>query len=320
MSQESLFPKEPPLGMPGFERRISYTNSAREAWGLFLNQYASNRDGVVLLPAYIGHTAREGSGIFDPVRASGVAYRFYGVDDHLRVSVDALAAQLSSGDIGALLLVHWFGFPAADISAIRDLCRSTGVLLIEDCAHVVSLPGAHAGELGAFGDVAFYSVHKVLGGVAGGALVWNTPAPDWTAGPLHETCDQAVLAAILRADFPAINLHRRALYRLYLETLSDQEGVRFLRPDLGAVTPQSMAMLIESGLREPLYFYLMEAGLPVTALYYELIGAVDEALFPEAFAISRSILNLPVHQGVTPEQAARLAETLREGLSQLSLP
>lgn len=314
MTDLTLYPKEPFLHTPGFERSVVFTSSARESWGLFLDWFAANGKGKVLLPAYIGYTEREGSGVFDPVEDSGVPFSFYPVDAQLRVSLDSLSTMLEAGDIGVLLIVHWFGFPPVDMQLVRDLCESTGVLLVEDCAHVIGLPGGVSGSLGTYGDVSFYSIHKVLGGICGGALVWNNPRLGYEAASGRDTCPAEVLAAMLRADIPGISRHRQGLYRRYAEMLHGVTGVELLYPELGDYVPHSVAVKIESGLRERLYFAMQDAGMPVTALYYRLITEIHEREFPDSHGVSGSILNLPVHQGVDASMVSRIVETLCSNL------
>ena len=51
----------------------------------------------VLLPAYVGWSAKEGSGVFDPVDELGVPYAFYRLDDRLRIDLYGLEQCLRVG-------------------------------------------------------------------------------------------------------------------------------------------------------------------------------------------------------------------------------
>ena len=61
-----------------FRRKWTYTNSARDAWSDILLRFKTIRpEGNILLPAYIGWSPNEGSGIFDSVYISGLKYSFH---------------------------------------------------------------------------------------------------------------------------------------------------------------------------------------------------------------------------------------------------
>ena len=75
----------------------------------------------------------------------------------------------------AVVVTHLFGNPA-DIVAIRDLCSSRRVALIEDCSHAhASFHGSQ--HVGTFGDAAIYSIgsSKMISGGHGGLLVTRDP-------------------------------------------------------------------------------------------------------------------------------------------------
>ena len=312
-----LFPKEPPLGCPAFTANFVLTASARQAWSMFLRWYRTHGTGDVLLPAYIGYTDREGSGVFDPVRTSELGHRFYAVDEQLSVSTDHLHTVLERGGVGVLLVVHWFGLPHVNLQKVRVLCDAYGVLLVEDCAHVLGPAAGNVSGLGHTGDAAFYSFHKIYGGDSGGVLVWNRPMHGADGIPAEPGCPAGVLDHVFRTDTRAVVQHRRMLYRKFVAGLGGIEGIRVMYPEIGEYVPQSCAVQVAGGLREKLYFGLMDQGMPLTALYYRLIQEIDESAYPEGFAVSRSILNFPVHQGVPVEMVSCVVDMTREILKQL---
>jgi dTDP-4-amino-4,6-dideoxygalactose transaminase len=312
------FPKEAPLGMPTFSTDVLFTASARHAWYLLLNWYREQGGrGDVLLPAYIGRTEREGSGVFDPVQESGLTSRFYPVNGSLELSTEQLRLILEQGNVGVMLLVHWFGLPHADLDQVRALCCAHQVLLVEDCAHVPwPMANAHISP-GRVGDAAIYSFHKVYGGDSGGALVWNREREAKGSIQVAQTCPSSVLEDMLRSNLPAIFRHRQGLYQDYVAGLKNIDGLRVMYPEIGNHVPHDCPVLIEDGLRQPLYFALMEEGIPLTALYYRLIDEIEEARFPHGFGVSRSILNFPVHQGVSADMASHIIETTSRLLGEL---
>jgi dTDP-4-amino-4,6-dideoxygalactose transaminase len=312
-----LFPKEPPLGCPAFTANFVLTASARQAWSMFLRWYRMHGLGDVLLPAYIGYTDREGSGVFDPVRASGLSHRFYEVDEQLGISTNHLQALLEKGGVGVLLVVHWFGLPHVDLQEVRMLCNAFGVLLVEDCAHVMGPIVGEGSSMGSTGDAAFYSLHKIYGGDLGGALVWNAPMHKVMEISDEPRCPADVLDHVFRTNAQAVARHRRMLYREFVAGLEGIDGIRVMYPEIGEHVPQSCPIQVAGGLREKLYFALLNQGVPLTALYYRLIPEIEESVYPTGLSISRSILNYPVHQGVPIEMVSRVVEMTRKTLKSL---
>jgi perosamine synthetase len=92
--------------------------------------------------------------------------------DDLCMSFEDLERKVHRHRPRAVFLVHIGGHLAFDVEAIADLCRSEGILLIEDCAH------AHGAEwngrrAGTWGDVGIWSfaATKTISTGEGGMLV-----------------------------------------------------------------------------------------------------------------------------------------------------
>jgi dTDP-4-amino-4,6-dideoxygalactose transaminase len=121
----------------------------------------------VLLPAYICDS------ILPTIAALGLEVRYLKVDRTLRLDLDDLERELADG-ARAVLVVHYFGFPAADLERIAELCAGYGSRLIEDCAH--ALFSQHDGKtLGQRGAAAIFSPWKSLPLPDGGLLALNDP-------------------------------------------------------------------------------------------------------------------------------------------------
>jgi len=75
--------------------------------------------------------------------------------DDWNMSVNSIEKQITERT-KAVIVVHYAGYPCADILAISQLCRDRGVGLIEDVAHA---PGASVDgkKCGTFGDVGCFS-------------------------------------------------------------------------------------------------------------------------------------------------------------------
>jgi len=123
------------------------------------------RPGVhVLLPAYLCTAAVE------PFINFGAEVEFYGIRRDLKPDFKEIESRIGP-NTGAVLAVHYFGFPQ-EISTFRDLCNRHQIALIEDCAHV--LCGEFEGRpLGSFGDASVFSWRKFLPLYDGGELRLN---------------------------------------------------------------------------------------------------------------------------------------------------
>ncbi|MGH7414247.1 MAG: DegT/DnrJ/EryC1/StrS family aminotransferase [Candidatus Rokuibacteriota bacterium] len=118
----------------------------------------------VLLPAYICNAAVE------PVLGRGAEVGFYDGGRVCEVDPAEIEARIGRRT-RAVVIVHYFGFPQR-VERLRELCDRRGVLLIEDCAHVLRSEGrGHA--MGRVGDAAVFSWRKFLPVRDGAALVVN---------------------------------------------------------------------------------------------------------------------------------------------------
>jgi hypothetical protein len=117
---------------------------------------------AVLMPAYVPAKLNRA------VLAAGCTPRFYEVHGECRVDLAEVARKLD-GDAIAIFHVHYFGFPG-EIAGLRALATERDVALVEDCA--LTLAASHRGRaLGTYGDVALFSMRKMLLYPEGGALV-----------------------------------------------------------------------------------------------------------------------------------------------------
>lgn len=278
-----------------------YTQSARSGFESFLQWFNETCGGKVLLPAYIGETEKEGSGVMDPVRNAGVAYDFYSVNRQLQPDLDALHARLASGAYKAMLVIHYYGFVQCDMAKIKGWCQEHDVLLIEDCAH--TLRSHISGQaLGTFGDCAFHSLHKLTAAQEGGLFLVHSDLRFSVPAAVTSKLSVTALNQYLRTDLDKTAEVRRENYQYYLDHLPYLSGIEWLYPELPVgVVPLNFPILIQGGKREPLYFALVDRGVTVVSLYYRLIHEIDEQTFPVSYDISRSILNLPTHQDMRKE-------------------
>jgi len=148
---------------------------------------ASGTDALILALKALGCTQGDqialvanagfyGSTAVHTLRATPV---YVDVDDTtLCMCPESLDEVLKDQPIKAVIVTHLYG-QLADINSIATLCRSHGVMLIEDCAQACGAADSTGSMAGSFGDIACFSFYptKNLGAYGdGGALCCNCPA------------------------------------------------------------------------------------------------------------------------------------------------
>ena len=295
----------PDVSIPKVARGAQHTRpatafaSARDAFGAFLEAADITGDATVLLPAFVGWSANEGSGVFDPVRRLGLGYRFYPMTDTLRIDGARLAEILTEGRTRVLVVIHFFGYVDPEMAGVVALARRHGVLVLEDEAHAM-LTDLVGGASGREGDAAVFSLHKLLPVPDGGMLVFNDPEH-----PLRARVPPGDAREVQLWDY---DLHRIAARRVDNARVAAEEIGALGRGDLcgeitplwdslpAGVVPQTYPVVVEHVSRDALYFAMNEAGFGVVSLYHTMVAEIDPDAFPAAHRLARRILNLPVHQ------------------------
>ena len=296
---------------------LVFTKSARKAFAHVLQNLKSQFGELnVLLPSYIGITNREGSGVFDPIEESDAGFDFYVLNEKLEIDIDSLILLVKNKKFHVLLVIHYFGLCKNNMNIIMEFCKKHDLILIEDCAHAFHL-GMPEQKLGIFGDFAFYSVHKYLPVKDGGILKINTDK--FQLSKLNDTDQMSieVLQQIVKTDYVAIAKKRRNNFNFYHEQLKGINHFKIMfNLDVHEI-PQTFPILIGNGLREKLYFFLIEKELPVIALYYRMIEEIEQEKFPISYQISNNILNLPVHQDIEFIDIKNLCDAIKQFYTQL---
>jgi len=112
------------------------------------------------------------------VRAAGGRVEFVDCNRHdLCMSIADLEQKVAEHRPYAVFLVHIGGHIAFDVEQIAELCRSEGIVLLEDCAHAhgASWNGRRAGTWGDAGIWSFAATKTISTG-EGGMLVSRNPA------------------------------------------------------------------------------------------------------------------------------------------------
>ena len=285
---------------PRFLRPALPFVSARRAFGAFLDAADLADDVAVLLPAFIGWSANEGSGVFDPVRERALPVRFYPMTDTLRIDVEGLAASLEQHPGAVLVLIHYFGYVDPAYDAALDLARRHGAIVLEDEAHAM-LTDLVGGRSGRAGDASVFSLHKMLPVPTGGTLVFNVPTHPFLA---RVEPDDERQGHPWDYDLHAIAARRVENARIVAEEITALAGdVTPLWAALPeGIVPQTYPVVVEHVSRDALYFGMNAAGYGVVSLYHTMISELSAEAFPDAHRLARRILNLPVHQDAQPDQ------------------
>ena len=299
----------------GHSRGLEAFPSGRSAFKSILVDLIKPRQRLLLLPAYIGWSAREGSGVFDPVRELGMTYEFYKVTDTLEIDQKPLLEQLAKHPGSILLLIHYFGRVDPGYQQILNQARSSGAEVIEDEAHAM-LTDLVGGISGRAGSYAFFSLHKLLPLKIGGAKIYNRSmlSSNRSGIPAIQMFDLNTIAQVRIRNYNKIN----ELMKLYSSQITP------LWPTLlpGEV-PQTYPIRLKSAefnrnFRDEVYERMNKAGYGVVSLYHTLIDRIDPAEYPKSHGLANSILNLPVHQDLNPGLISGMLNHLSTILDDLS--
>lgn len=333
---------------------------------------------AVLVPAFVCDTVTE------PLRLAGARLVYFNVRADLSPDLDHAAEAAAKAERGrrvrvrALLWYHYLGFPAGMADA-QAFCRERGLFLIEDAAHALPVgepvvPGRR-GPAGSWGDMAVFSLRKMLPVTNAGALVINNrkllpvPEPRWrqpgesylailrdkeaalrlraaesspggrrlaraallrhveavsrmnsarasirqaTREHWHDADlalwrmarpvapDSFSVSVIRDADLPRIVQARRRNYRAYLDGIG--ELALFQRLPAG-VAPLGFSIRVPD--RDAFRLRLARRGVESSTHWPDwLLPAGVRRGFPTARRLADTLLTLPCHQGLDPDDIA----------------
>jgi dTDP-4-amino-4,6-dideoxygalactose transaminase len=292
----------------GLERRWVPFPDGRSALRALFERAAARSDGSILLPAYVGWSPREGSGVFDPVDELGLPHAFYRVDRALRIDLDSLARELERRP-AALVLIHYFGTvdPAAAEAARR--AHAAGIPVIEDEAHAL-LTDLVSGICGRLGDACIASLKKLLPVDGGGGMLVNASDSAFCEA-LDDLDDAASGASPFGFDLATMARARQRNAARLSGLLAPLSGrIDVLRAPAAGEIPQTLPVIVRDADRDELYERMNAAGFGVVSLYHTMVEAIPRDEFPDSYELARTIMNLPVHQEADEESLAALVTEL----------
>ncbi len=245
----------------------------------------------------------------------------------------------------AIVPVHLYG-QGADMGAILAVAQARGIPVLEDACQAIgaTVDGRAAGAIGDLGAFSFYPTKNLGAAGDAGAVATNDDALAALLRDLrvhgaaqtyvHERVGgnfrlDAIQAAVLRAKLPRLpgwNERRRSIAALYRERLAGLE--RAGRLVLPAELPgrrhvyHQFVVRLRTGGRDRVRRRMAERGVATSVFYpiplhlqacfRELGGRPGD--FPEAERAAGEVLALPIFPELRDDEAARVAEALRESL------
>jgi dTDP-4-amino-4,6-dideoxygalactose transaminase len=305
------------------------TGNGTDALQLAIQAVAGQRSGVIVTAANAG-----GYAAIAAARA-GREVGFVDVDQTtLCMSADSLAAAVAETDVAAVVVTHLFG-RLADMARIMEVCSSSAVPVIEDCAQAVGARADRmAGGFGAVGTFSFYPT-KNLGALGdGGAVVtddeglahqvrrlrqygWADRYVIDSPGGQNSRLDE-MQAAVLRTrlgSLDASNARRRLIVETYRKA-TEGTAIQVLDAPQPAHVAHIAAALCN---RRDFVRQALEARGVATDVHYPIpdhkqplrLGrpVVDLPITEEA---ATQVFSIPCYPELTDEEVHRVAEALRD--------
>ncbi|HEX4439335.1 MAG TPA: DegT/DnrJ/EryC1/StrS family aminotransferase [Thermoanaerobaculia bacterium] len=271
------------------------------------------------------------------VRQAGLSPRLADVDPETLTLDPASAERARTPETRFLVAVHLYG-GAADLDALSDVARRGGMSLIEDCAqsHGAELHGRRTGSFGAAAAFSFYPTKNLGACGDGGAVVTADPEiatrarelrqygwtrRDFSAREGWNSRLDELQAAILSAKLPRLeaeNARRREIAERYDAAL-EGAPVRRLRVREDSVSARHLYP-IRCHRRDALREHLAGRGVETFVHYpvpphlqpaYAFLG-YEAGDFPASEEACATVLSLPLHAGLSDDDADFVAASVRE--------
>jgi dTDP-4-amino-4,6-dideoxygalactose transaminase len=285
-------------------RNIFYFKNARSALKKVMMFYINrNPKSVILLPSFIGLSPKEGSGILDPVLDVNIQYEFYSMTDEIFVDIEKIEYMLQAHKKnGILLLVHYWGYVDPNFDKVVELCKKYEIKIVEDAAHALYTDVMNANDKSDI-DFTIYSLHKMFPVDDGGVIV--SYVKDFETNDEHDKFD------ILKYDVAGIAAKRMQHAKFWERELEGVKKVKFIRKSecFPTCVPQTVPILLDGSLnRYEIYLALNDKGFGAISLYHTLVSQIDKEKFTPSYNVSKSILNLPVHQDVEMDELVKMKD------------
>lgn len=250
----------------------------------------------------------------------------------------------------AIIVVHLFG-QCADMEPILELAHRHNLYVVEDNAQSVGADYTfsdgkirRAGVMGHIGTTSFFPSKPLACYGDGGAIFTSDSA---LADRLRmianhgqeckyhhqrvgcnsrlDTLQAAVLEVKLN-HLETFNAARIAVAHQYDAAFESQDGLRIpYRAPFSTHVYHQYTLQVEDGKRDALQAFLKERGIP-SMIYYPLPLQAQEAFreiacirgnLDQSVRLSRSVLSLPIHTEMAPQEINYIIDSVRDGLMSL---
>lgn len=298
-----------PCNEKNFCYEMKCFSSAREAFKKVLQAYVQEEDVTVFLPAYIGWSPNEGSGIYDPICEMHIKHIFYSFVEGLIIDIDSVHRLLKTiSGRKIFLMVHYFGYIDPGYKELICLLKREGVFVIEDAAHALY---THLidGVCG-LGDCVIYSFHKMLPFSDGGAICTENITEEWWSRIIPGEKDYS----FYKYELGLIAKKRKENALYWERLLKNNKKVKILRKaaDYKNQTPQTFPILLYEGDRYEVYQQMNRLGYGIISLYHTMIKPIADMKDIVINDISNHILNLPVHQDTEEAEIRKMYDVFTE--------
>lgn len=276
-----------------------YYNSAREGmFDLFSNMLVEGLVNTLFMPGYIGWSPKEGSGIFDPIdKIEGISIEYYKMTSDLTIDFKDLLHRIQKLNNGkfAVLVVNYFGFVDPYIKDIVDIIRQYSGWIITDNAHGFF---TYQYTVDNYSDATFFSLHKMFPFKCGGSLILkNKQLIDYKYRGSKISDTQYNPWKYDVRNIARIRLENYVILEAIIVKENNAEYLTPLKTNImeGNI-PQTFPIRINKGNRDRIYELMNQAGYGVVSLYHTLIEPLRCSEYQASLNLSKSIMNLPVHQ------------------------
>ena len=291
------------------------------------------RDEVVTTPFSFFATS-------NAVIHAGAQPRFADVEDE-GFNLDPVKAEGKLTPMTRVIIpVHLYGQPSR-MDEFRDLAEDKGISIVEDAcqAHGAEYNGKRVGSLGRVGCFSFYTSKNMTVCGDGGMIVTNDEEVA-DAARSYRDCGRASKYTMSRIGYTSrLNTVNAAIGRVQLRKLDQWNDARrrvanLYRRELGGApgievppieTPRETSVyhlfVVRSQRRDQLAKHLEMNGVEAAIHYpvpihlqtsYRTTFGYSEGSFPVAERLAGQVLSLPIHPGITEEEARTVSRLVRE--------
>lgn len=236
----------------------------------------------------------------------------------------------------AILPVHLYGQPA-DMDPIMQIARRHGLIVIEDAAqaHGAKYKGRTVGSMGEMACFSFYPGKNLGAYGEGGAVTTSNPEYARTVRMLRDWGQERKYHHLLRGYNYRMEGFQGAILRVKLRHLEQWTEARRavvrqyneLLADCDLETPAEMpwarhvyhVYTVQSKERDRLHATLSDVGIQ-TGIHYPVPVHLQPAYadlgygpgaFPQAEAVARQVLSLPLYPELSSQAVAQVAEAVK---------